>query len=767
MSRIFTYVEEAVARLGSDGLDDKVVFLETLTQENSRVAQIRFQRAGVSRKKAKIQCRARDVVARESGFADWNDFHNLALTEKLSTANAERAFVISAVVGNDQRCEEILKIHPSLAVASLAVRCCIGRVESSYITNEIKELNKGIGPFDWPPLLYLCASKYRNGDVSNRDSRQKLVAMLLASGADPNVGFYEHSTIRGYCTALGASIGYSKNTGITEALLSAGADLADGPTLYEGCAMWYAVNESDSASLQRLIDGNPPHWHLCHALPHCLAYLEFDMCRSLLEAGADPNWSMGAHGFGGNCLHEAVALDTPVEFVELLLDSGADLSFIDNAGRTPMTLAVALHRDSKQRYFSKKGGSISDSGAVEQWVAACMNEDDETARSLAPKASDTDPLRFEDHNWLHIFTENQSRKSIELLLDGGLDVNGLSYDGSRPIHRAITSRNVDAIRCLAVAGADLEALNFRGEAALDCWIANSTSDDTPRFLNVDDGAESPRDALLLEALNLDDDIAIRPPELLTLKDADVFEEAVDAVVAGDLATLTRILDEKPHFVRARSRRPHRCTLLNYIGVNGFEGERQRLAPNVIDVVNLLLERGSDPQAFSYTYRGGPGNNTIGLLTSSGHANESGLALKITHALVRAGANVSPEWRIFIDLYDHQINDSLDSFVQTLDPEDHLVAAAFRDAVSLQSKEIVAALLERGVNVNSANDQNVTALHAAAINDDQEMVELLLNAGADPRIRDLQWDGNAAGWAYAGEHPQLGERLEKLIRDMDR
>ena len=766
MNRPYTYVEEAAARLGSDGLDDEISVLEVLAKEKSRVSQVRFQRVGISTEEVNNQSRAHDVVARESGFANWSEFQNLTQIDDLSPANSARAFVTAAVVGNDRRCDEILEIRPSLADASLAIRCCIASVESSDITNEIKELNRSIGPFEWPPLLYLCASKYRNGDVSNRDSRGKLVAMLLASGADANVGFYEHSTIRGYCTALGASIGYSKNIGITEALLSAGADVADGPTLYEGSAMWYAVNESDSASLQRLIDGNPPHWHLCHALPHCLAYLEFDMCRSLLEAGADPNWSMGAHGFGGNCLHEAVVLDIPLEFVELLLDSGADLSFTDNAGRTPMALAVALHRDSKQRLFSKKGGSISDSGAVEKWVAACMNEEDETARSLAPKASDTDSLRFEDHNWLHIFTENESRKSIELLLDGGLDVDSLSYDGSRPIHRAITSRNVDAIRCLAIAGADLEAVNFNGEAALDCWITSSTTDDTLRFLNADDKAESPRDVQLLEALDLDEDIGISPPELLTLKDADLFEEAVDAVVAGDLATLTRILGEKPHFVHARSRRPHRCTLLNYIGVNGFEGERQRLAPNVIDVVNLLLERGSDPQAFSYTYRGGPGNNTIGLLTSSGHANESGLALKITHALVRAGANVSPEWRIFIDLYDHQINDSLDSFVQTLDPQDHLVAAAFRDAVSLQSKEIVAALLERGVDVNSANDQNVTALHAAAINDDQEMVEQLLNAGADPRIRDLQWDGNAAGWAYAGEHPELGERLEKLIRDMD-
>src|SRR5262249_3460480 len=43
-----------------------------------------------------------------------------------------------------------------------------------------------------------------------------------------------------------------------------------------------------------------------------------------------------------------------------------------------------------------------------------------------------------------------------------------------------------------------------------------------------------------------------------------FEAAVDAIVAGDLATLEKLLRENPKLVRARSTREHRSTLLHYV-----------------------------------------------------------------------------------------------------------------------------------------------------------------------------------------------------------
>ena len=64
-----------------------------------------------------------------------------------------------------------------------------------------------------------------------------------------------------------------------------------------------------------------------------------------------------------------------------------------------------------------------------------------------------------------------------------------------------------------------------------------------------------------------------------------FESAVDAVIAGDLATLESSLRENPELVRARSTRlnhhdpPRHCAmLLHYLGANGVEVIGKKLRP---------------------------------------------------------------------------------------------------------------------------------------------------------------------------------------------
>jgi len=65
---------------------------------------------------------------------------------------------------------------------------------------------------------------------------------------------------------------------------------------------------------------------------------------------------------------------------------------------------------------------------------------------------------------------------------------------------------------------------------------------------------------------------------------------------------------------------------------------------------------------------------------------------------------------------------------------------------------------RGGFGGETHGRDVTPLHIAAEAGNEEIVDLLLEAGADSTLRDGQHGGAADGWAEHGGHPQLAERI---------
>ena len=75
------------------------------------------------------------------------------------------------------------------------------------------------------------------------------------------------------------------------------------------------------------------------------------------------------------------------------------------------------------------------------------------------------------------------------------------------------------------------------------------------------------------------------------------------------------------------------------------------------------------------------------------------------------------------------------------------------AVSRRNSAAVALLVELGFDVNAFGRRDApveqpweTALHAAAADDDTDMVELLLGLGADPSARDTRFGATPLEWA---------------------
>ena len=109
-----------------------------------------------------------------------------------------------------------------------------------------------------------------------------------------------------------------------------------------------------------------------------------------------------------------------------------------------------------------------------------------------------------------------------------------------------------------------------------------------------------------------------------------FEDALDAMLAGDADRLGQRLHEDPQLATARSVFGHRATLLHYLGANGVESHRQRTPLNAAALAELLIEHGADVHAEADMYGGG--QTPFALASTSAHPYEAGIATDLNRVL---------------------------------------------------------------------------------------------------------------------------------------
>lgn len=113
-----------------------------------------------------------------------------------------------------------------------------------------------------------------------------------------------------------------------------------------------------------------------------------------------------------------------------------------------------------------------------------------------------------------------------------------------------------------------------------------------------------------------------------------FEFAVDTLLRGDIVQLRALLVANPALIRQRSSYGHRATLLHYVGSNGVETYRQRVPLNLAAVTELLLSAGAEVNAAANMYGG---STVLGLLLTSDHPAQAGVAADVAEVLRNAGA----------------------------------------------------------------------------------------------------------------------------------
>lgn len=278
-----------------------------------------------------------------------------------------------------------------------------------------------------------------------------------------------------------------------------------------------------------------------------------------------------------------------------------------------------------------------------------------------------------------------------------------------------------------------------------------------------------------------------------------FERAADAVVDGDIATLTALLTSHPELATQQAshvtdRHPpvHRATLLHYVAANGVEDVRQRSPQNAVEVARLLLTAGADPNALADMYGGQC--TTLSLLVSSSPPAKAGVQIPLLEALIDFGASVEPTgegaWASpvmtalafgFVDAAEALVRrgariDSLavaaglgregqvTEMLPTASADDRHRALAV--AAQLGRFEITRALLDAGGEPSRFNPAGMhahaTPLHHAALYGHDAVVRLMVERGARLDIKDTLFHGTPADWADHGGHPAIAAFLRARL-----
>lgn len=302
---------------------------------------------------------------------------------------------------------------------------------------------------------------------------------------------------------------------------------------------------------------------------------------------------------------------------------------------------------------------------------------------------------FQKATALHLAALRNQHAAMRLLIARGADLDCRDFpDNATPLHFAAMHGDLDTVRLLVGAGADVEGRGDDYEVGILGWATcfRQVRQDVADYL-LSHGA----------TLNLWTAIA--------LDRAD----DVRAMVTRD-----------PTLLDARmTRNQHRRTPLHHAA-----------AKNRLRIVQLLLELGADANATDAT-------GATALTTAAQENADPAIAT----LLLAAGARLDFLTAVSLGRYGEAEAMLRDDPARIgADGQDTI---ALHLAVSKRNLASVRWLLAHGVDVNAKRlmwDCNHTALHMTVESGAIDIARLLLDAGADPNIRDDKYGATALGWA---------------------
>lgn len=370
-------------------------------------------------------------------------------------------------------------------------------------------------------------------------------------------------------------------------------------------------------------------------------------------------------------------------------------------------------------------------------------------------------------------------------------VAGGDRPGIPPLMAAVRSGDLAAVRALLVAGANPRTGDGR-ETPLHAAARRGPAQ-IVEVLLLGGALEWQTDAAGRTAL----EVARRgrPREraaVIALLDRTViadasFRAAVDAVHAGDCATLARLINGEPRLLHERILGPdiyrhiERPQYFRDPKLVWFVAYNPTIVPempaNITDVARVMIDGGAERADLDYT---------LALTASSSTAREQGHQIPLIRALCAAGA--VPARDTIVTAAAHRESAALREFLASGVPMSALLAAALgedaelrvciarADAADVQTAfglavinghpEAARIALDAGADVNAPLPihRHSTALHQAAVDDRVDLIESLLERGARTDLRDTLWNGTPLGWAIHAGRTRARTALERADSD---
>jgi ankyrin repeat protein len=405
-----------------------------------------------------------------------------------------------------------------------------------------------------------------------------------------------------------------------------------------------------------------------------------------------------------------------LETVRRAFASGFDPATPDSDGRT-------VHQIAKQRGHEAiemlardiQGGKTrpdDEMQAIQAVMRAAQSGDLDALRTgldANPEYIDALGGGFEKATALHLAVLRNQHAAIRLLIERGADLNRRDFpDNAAPLHFAAVHGDMETIRLLVEAGADVDGNGDDHGVGVLGWATcfGELRQEVAGYL-LGHGAK----------LNLWTAIALDRADELR------------AMVAEDRSLLSARM----------TRNQHRCTPLHH----AVKKNRPR-------IVQLLLELGADPNARDAT-------GATALTTAS----EVGADAGIVAALSAAG--LKPDLLTLVNMGRYGEAEAMLRDDPSRIGPDGTDTIALHVAVSRRNLATIRWLLAHGIDVNAKRPMwnlNHAALHMTVESGAIEIARLLLDAGADPNVRDDRHHATALGWAEFFGRDEMAE----LIRE---